>query len=191
MKRKTLTYIVILATITIAGAILLQFFFLRHSYNNTEKQFRESVTIALREVSWQLLSASGQAMKFDSIAPVEIVSKSYFRVIMDAPVDYDLLKSHLKEELKKHQIYTDFEFAIYNPDAEQLEQQTYITTMGEESASTFSFPVDTLEDSYYFAVHFPDRSSYFKSSLTLWYLFTGLLLVIILFFGYTLSVIIR
>lgn len=191
MKRKTLTYIIILATITVAGALSLQFLFLRHAYNFTEKQFRESVTIALKEVSWQLLSATGNLASFDSIAPVEIVSNNYYLVNVDIPVDYELLKSHLKEELKKHQIYSEFEFAISSPETGELEQRTLITAKGEEKKSTYSFPEKENNSGYYFAVHFPDRSSYFQSSLSIWYLFTGLLLVIILFFGYTLSVIIR
>lgn len=191
MKRKTLTYIIVLATVTVAGALLLQFLFLRHAYNYTEKQFRESATIALKEVSWQLLSTSGNLTNFDSIAPVEIVSQNYFRVDVDAPIDYELLKFHLKEELKKHQIYSEFAFAINNPETGQLEQQTLITSSGEEKNSSFSFPEKEVVNNYYFAVYFPDRSSYFQSSLSIWYLFTGLLLIIILFFGYTMSVIIR
>ncbi len=191
MKRKTLTYIIILATITVAGALSLQFLFLRHAYNYTEKQFRESVTIALKEVSWQLLSATGNLASFDSIAPVEIVSNNYYLINVDIPVDYDLLKSHLREELKKHQIYSEFAFAISSPETGDLEQKTLITASGEEKNSNYSFPEKENNDGYYFAVHFPDRSSYFQSSLSIWYLFTGLLLVIILFFGYTLSVIIR
>lgn len=107
MKGKTLTYIIILATITVAGALSLQFFFLRSSYNFSEKQFRESATIALKEVAWQLLVANGNLANFDSIAPVEMVSNSYYLVTVDALIDYELLKFHLKEELKKHQIYTD------------------------------------------------------------------------------------
>ncbi len=191
MKRKTLTYVIILATLTVAGALSLQFLFLRHAYNYTEKQFRESVTIALKEVSWQLLSASGNLTSFDSIAPIEIISNNYYLVNVDAPIDYELLKSHLKEELKKHQIYAEFEFAINNPETGQLEQQTFISSRGAEKNSTYSFPEKEEDNSYYFAVYFPDRSSYFQSSLSIWYLFTGLLLVIILFFGYTMSVIIR
>ncbi len=191
MKRKTLTYVVILATITVAGALFLQFLFLRHSYNFSEKQFKESVTIALKEVSWQLLSSSGYLASFDSIAPVEIVSKSYYLVNVNAPIDYELLKFHLTEELHKHQIYIDFEFAVNNPETGRLEQKTLVTSKKEEEVSNFSFPQPDDNNSYYFAVHFPDRSSYLQSSLSIWYLFTILLLVIILFFGYTLSVIIR
>jgi two-component system, OmpR family, phosphate regulon sensor histidine kinase PhoR len=191
MKRKTLTYIIILATITVAGALSLQFFFLKSSYNFSEKQFRESVTIALKEVAWQLLIAGGNQANFDSIAPVTMVSESYYLVTVDAHIDYELLKFHLHEELKKHQIYADFEFAINNPATGQLEQKTLITARGEEKPSDYSFIQKEGDDSYYFAVHFPNRIPYFHSHLSIWYLFTGLLLVVILFFGYTLSVIIR
>lgn len=191
MKGKTLKYIILLATTAVAGALALQFFFLRSSYDHSEKQFRESATIALKEVAWQLLAANGNMANFDSIAPVELVTNSYYLVTVDALIDYELLKFHLVEELKKHQIYADFEFAINNPLTGRLEQKTMMTGHGEEIPTTFRFPEGSNPESFYFAVHFPDRSSYFHSRLSVWYLFTGLLLVVIVFFGYTLSVIIR
>jgi two-component system phosphate regulon sensor histidine kinase PhoR len=175
----------------VAGVLALQFFFLRSSYNSSEKQFRESATVALKEVAWQLLTANGNMANFDSIAPVELVTNSYYIVTVDALIDFELLKFHLVEELKKHQIYTDFEFAINNPLTGRLEQKTMITARGEEQPSSYLFPENTNPETFYFAVHFPDRSPYFHARLSVWYLFTGLLLVVILFFGYTLSVIIR
>jgi len=191
MKGKTLKYIILLATITVAGALSLQFFFLRSSYSYSENQFRESTTVALKEVAWQILAATGNTANFDSISPVEIISNSYYIVTIDALIDHELLKFHLTEELKKHQIYTDFEFAIFNPATGQPEQRTYITAKGEEKPSEYNFPVNNDSDRFFFAVHFPDRSPYFHTRLSIWYLFTGLLLVVVLFFGYTLSVIIR
>jgi two-component system, OmpR family, phosphate regulon sensor histidine kinase PhoR len=191
MKRKTLTYIIILATLTVAGALALQFFFLRNSYNFSEKQFRESVTVALKEVAWQLLAANGNLTNFDNIAPVEMITNSNYIVTVDALIDFELLKYHLREELNKHEIYTDFEFAIYNPATGRLEQRTMVTSEREEKSSRYLFPVSEKYDSHYFAVHFPDRSPYFHSRLSIWYFFTGLLLTVLLFFGYTLSVIIR
>jgi len=191
MKRKTLTYIIILATITVAGALALQFFFLRNSYNFSEKQFRESVTVALKEVAWQLLAASGNVTNFDSIVPVDMITNSHYIVTVDALIDFELLKHHLREELNKHEIYTDFEFAVFNPAMGRLEQKTLVTARGEEKSSRYQFPVSEDRDSHYFAVHFPDRSPYFHSRLSIWYFFTGLLLTVLLFFGYTVSVIIR
>lgn len=191
MKSKTFTYFILLATISVAGVLFIQFFFLRNAQNYSEKQFRESVTVALKEVAWQILVANGNTANFDSITPIEIISNSYYLVTVDAIIDYELLKLHLTEELKKHQVYTDFEFAIYNPDTKKLEQKTLITTQNEEKTSTYLFPAHHLNETYYFAVHFPDRSPYFHSRLSIWYLFTGLLVLVVVFFGYTLSVIIR
>ncbi len=191
MKGKTLTYIILLATISVAGVLSIQFFFLRNSYYVSEKQFRESTTVALREVAWQILLVNGNTALFDSIPPVEIVANNYYYVNTGVFTDYDLLKFHLEEELKKHQIYTDFEFAIYNPSTGEMEQETLVTADGKEQPSTYRFPEKENGNDYYFAVHFPDRAPYFHTRLSVWYLFTGLLVLVVVFFGYTLSVIIR
>ncbi len=191
MKGRTFKYIIFLATVAVSGALALQFFFLRHAYHQSETQFRESAAVALKEVAWQILTAKGNMVNFDSIAPVEPVTNSYYIVTVDALIDYDLLKFYLPRELKKHQIYTNFEFAINNPSTDILEQKTLINEQGVVSSSNFWFPEGNNPQSFYFAVNFPDRSAYFHSRLSIWYLFTGLLLIIILFFGYTLSAIIR
>ncbi|NQU51551.1 MAG: HAMP domain-containing histidine kinase [Bacteroidetes bacterium] len=190
MKGKTLKYIIFLATISIAGIFLIQFAFLRSSYNFSEKQFRESTSVALKEVAWQILLAGGNSSNFDSITPVEIVSGNYYLVNVGTAVDKELLKLHLTEQLKKHEIYTDFEFAIFDPESEQMEFRTLITTEQKESPSDFEFATN---ENYinYFGVHFPNRSAFFNSQLSIWYFLTGLLVIVVLFFGYTLSVIIR
>lgn len=190
MKSKTLKYIILLATISIAGVFLIQFAILKNSYVYSEKQFRESASVALKEVSWQILLACGNSSNFDSIAPVEIVSDNYYLVNVGTAIDKDLLQRHLIEELKKHEIHVGFEFAIFDPVNEHMDEGTYITSSQEVKTTNFNFPVN--EDyTNYFGIHFPNRTSYFNSHLSIWYLFSGLLLVVVLFFGYTLSVIIR
>lgn len=190
MKGKTLKYIIFLATISIAGVFLIQFGFLKSSYTFSEKQFRESTSVALKEVAWQILLASGNSANFDSITPVEIVSGNYYLVNIGALINKELLKNQLIEQLKKHEIYTPFEFAIFDPTLEQMEVGTYIGLHKDERPSNFEFPIN---ENYinYFGIHFPNRSAYFNSQLSIWYFFSGLLLIVILFFGYTLSVIIR
>lgn len=190
MKGKTLKFIIFLATISIAGVFLVQFVFLRSSYNYSEKQFRESTSVALKEVAWQILLAGGNIANFDSITPVEIVSGNYYLVNVNAAIDNDLLKTQLIEQLKKHDIYTDFEFAIFDPELEMMDEGTFITANFEEKKSQFNFPVNENYTNY-FGIHFPDRSAFFNSQLSVFYFLTGLLVIIIMFFGYTLSAIIR
>ena len=189
MKGKTFKYIILLAVISVAGVFLIQFGFIKSSYNFTEKKFRESTSVALKEVVWQMLLASGNTASFDSLTPVQIVSGSYYIVNLNTAIDKDLLKMHLIEEFKKHEIYNDFEFAIYNPVLEQMDEGILISN-GEEKPSEYTFQTNENYTNY-FGIHFPNRSSFFVSQLSIWYFLTALLVIIVLFFGYTLIVIIR
>jgi two-component system, OmpR family, phosphate regulon sensor histidine kinase PhoR len=189
MKGKTLKYIILLAAISVAGVFLIQFGFLNSSYDFIEKQFKERTTVALKEVAWQVLLADGNSSSFDSLTPVEIVSGSYYFVNVNAAIDKDLLKTHLIGELKKHEIYTDFEFAIFNPVLNKMDMGILIAN-GKEKPSDFKF-ITNNNYTNYFAVHFPNRSSYFVSQLSIWFFLTALLVIIVLFFGYTLTVIVR
>jgi two-component system phosphate regulon sensor histidine kinase PhoR len=190
MRGKALKYIILLATISIAGVFLIQFVFIKSSYNISDTQFKESASVALKEVAWQIILEAGQSANYESIAPVEIIANDLYLVNVDEVIDKESLKTHLIEELKKHDIFYDFEFAIFNPTVKKMEEGTFIKQKGEESISMYEFP-ENKEYINYFALHFPDRSAYFNSSLSIWYLLTGLLILVIFFFGYTLSVIIR
>ncbi|MBK6281550.1 MAG: HAMP domain-containing histidine kinase [Draconibacterium sp.] len=189
MKGKTLKYIILLAAISVAGVFLIQFGFLKSSYNFTEKKFKESTIVALKEVVWQLLLVSGNTSSFDSITPVQIITDNYYIVYVNTTIDKDLLKSHLVEEFKKHEIYSDFEFAIFNPVLEQMDEGILLED-GEEKPSDYQFQT-TENATNYFGIHFTNRTSFFVSQLSIWYFLTVLLVVIVLFFGYTLTVIIR
>lgn len=190
MKGKTLKYIIFLASVSIAGIFLIQFAFLKSSYHFSDKQFKESVSVALKEVAWQLISKTGNETTFENLTPVEIISNNSYLVNVDEVFDKETLKGLLTEELKKHEIHTEFEFAIFNPVDNLMEEGTFITTDEEEKLSKYKFPEN---ENYinYFAVHFPNRSSFINSQLSIWYFLTGLLIVVVLFFGYTLSVIIK
>jgi two-component system phosphate regulon sensor histidine kinase PhoR len=71
-----------------------------------------------------------------------------------------------------------------------MEDGTFITASLEERPSQFVFPMNKKYKNY-FGVHFPNRSAFLISHLSIWYFLTGLLLIVIIFFGYTLWVIIR
>lgn len=190
MKGKTLKYIIILATISIAGVFLIQFTFIRSSYRISDEQFKESASVALKEVAWQIMLATGTTAHFDSITPVQIIANNNYLVNVGVALDKELLKTHLIKELKKHEIHYDFEFAIYNPNEEQMEEGTLVPVNQEEQPSFFKFPTNEKYINY-FGIHFPNRSSYFHTRLSIWYFLTGLLVIVIFFFGYTLAVIIR
>lgn len=190
MKGTALKYIILLATISIAGIFLIQFVFVRYSYQQSENQFTESASVALKEVAWQIMLATGTTANFDSINPVEVINDNTFLVNVGVAFDKEMLRPILDDQLKKHVLYCDYEFAIYNPDAEQMEEATRVTVNGNEAVSPYDFPANEDLTSF-FSIHFPNRSAFFNARLSIWYFLTGLLVVVVIFFGYTLSVIIR
>lgn len=190
MKGKTLKYIIMLATVSIVGVFLVQFAFIRSSYNLSETQFQESASVALKEVAWQVMLATGTTEIFDSITPVKVISNNTYLVNVGVAIDKELLKQNLTTQLKRHDIYYDYEFSIYSPVQEQMDETTLVRIDENEEPSDFDFPLN--EDySNYFGIHFPDRSPYFLNQLSIWYFLTALLMLVIFFFGYTLWVIIR
>jgi len=189
MKGKTFKYIIILAVISVAGVFLIQFGLLKTTHKISENQFSESTSVALKEVSWQILLAAGNTSSFDSINPVEMISNNYYLVHVQAAIDKEFLKAQLIDQFNRHNLKTDFEFAIFNPENEQMDSGVLIKD-GQEFSSEYEFTVDDRYSSF-FAVHFPSQFLYFANRLSVWYFFTALLILVLVFFSYTLAVIVK
>jgi two-component system phosphate regulon sensor histidine kinase PhoR len=192
MKKNTLKYVIFLALLSVAGIFYIQYTFLRNTFEISEKEFQESTTIALREVAWQLLEASGQTSKFDNIDPVEKVSNNYYLVNVNDLIDPDILKVQLREQFKRHNIQLDFEYATYDPVKKEMVYGEYVCARGDscKHVPSTGFALSTRY-SYYFGVNFPLLIPYINNRMQGWYLMTGLLLVVMVFFGLSLWVIIR
>lgn len=192
MKKNTLKYVIFLALLSVAGIFYIQYTFLRNTFEINEKEFQETTTIALREVAWQLLEASGQVSKFDNIDPVEKVSNNYYLVNVNDLIDPDILKVQLREQFKRHSIHLDFEYAIYDPMKKEMVYGEYVCARSDSCAHSHTafFPLSTRY-TYYFGVNFPFLVPYINTRMQGWYLMTGLLLIVMVFFGLSLWVIIR
>ncbi len=192
LKHRALKYFIVLAVTAVAGIILVQFTFLKNAYEISEQEFHESVSTALKEVAWQILEASGQASKFDNIDPIERVNRHCYLVNVNDIIDPVILKTQLKEQLKRHGIRLDFEYSLFDPEKKMMVYGDYICGEGDScrQLKTGGIPLSTRYD-HYFGVNFPDLSPYFNNRLNDWYILTGLLFFVLFFFGYALWVIIR
>lgn len=192
MKSNALKYVIMMAVLSVAGIFVIQFTILKNTYDINEQQFHESATVALREVAWQMLESAGQTPRFDNIEPVERYSRNYFLVNVNYFVDPEVLKVQLREQFKRHAIHIDFEYAIYDPDTETMRYAEYVCA-GEDSCRhtvTLNFP-ESDKHTHYFVVNFPTLKPFIRERLKGWYLMTSLIIVVLIFFGYSIWVIIR
>lgn len=223
MGRNTLRYVIILATFSVLGIILIQFFFLRNTVNLNEKKFHEATTKALNVVAQKLVSYNqqvhGSTQKVDLPNAVDQISNNYYVVNVNEDIHPGLLEHFLVQEFKNHNLNVDFEYAIYDCENEKMVYGKHLTETND--TLTQIYPTSKQSDdclaeerlfeqhykaqtakldcglpvcekyTYYFGVYFPSRSKYYSSQVHAWYVVNGFLLIIILFFGYTLYVIFK
>lgn len=224
MGRNTIRYVIILATSSVLGIILIQFFFLKNTVDLNEKRFHESTSQALNAVAFDLAdyNSTKNPLKdrpVDLPNAVDQISNNYYVVNVNEDIHPDVLEHFLVQEFKKHNLAIDFEYAIYDCDHKKMVYGKYMTEINDTLVSN---PVeDSLSDecateealfekhyktdihemdsglptcpkyTYYFGVYFPNRSKYYSSQVHGWYVVNGFLLIVILFFGYTLFVIFK
>jgi two-component system phosphate regulon sensor histidine kinase PhoR len=225
MKRNSTRFVTILATISVLGILLIQFFFLKNSFDLYEKQFHELATSALKNVANHLIEYNNKTKGYASKNPeannVDRISNNYYIVNINDVIDPNLLEFYLIDEFKKHNLKLDFEYGIYDCESEKMLHGKMITP---DSLNITSSPSGTITHSgcsaeddlyekhythvsdqptrkcnlpkcdkytYYFGVHFPDRSQFYNSRLKIWYVMTSFLILVISFFGYTVYIIFK
>lgn len=224
MKRNSIGFVIVIATVSVLGILLIQFFFLKNSYDLNEKKFHELTTGSLRSVATQLndynSKVNGSIPKPSERCPVDQISNNYYVVQVNGLIDANLLDHFLAIEFKKRNIEVPYEYGIYDcnskrmmpgntfksfPPAikvkpskshnssscsdEELMYDKHLETVNQKSKVS-SLP--TCEKyTYYFGVHFPNRSKFYNSRLIGWYFMTGILFFVVFFFGYALYVIIK
>lgn len=220
MGRNTIRLIIVLATFSVLGILLIQFFFFKNTVNLNEKKFHESVTQALKNVASQLIeynvSVDGVADKCERTIAVDQISNNYYVVNVNDVIHPCLLEHFLIKEFRKFNIGLDFEYAIYDCEDRQM---AYGVAVLEENDSLTRRNLQTEQSTdeeifenhyqlrppkkggchlpvcekytYYFGVYFPNRSRFYSSQVHAWFVVNGFLLIVILFFGYTLYVIFK
>lgn len=190
MHRRAIRIVVLLATLSIAGIIITQIFWVRKAFDLKDKQFNDRVNIALQDVARQIKLVNKDSSE---IAPIKQPISNYFVVSMNDTLHPFLLESLLKKEFQERNITLDFEYGIYDCFNDSIVFGRYVF-MGDSSElkkSNNEPPPVWKGDNHYFGVYFPGKQSYILSQLGIWVFSSVILLVVIIFFGYTLGVILR
>jgi len=224
MKRKSIAIVIIIATFSVLGILIIQFSFLKYSYDLNERKFHELTTSALRSVAGQINEYNskvyGRSRIISESCPVDQISNNYYVVNVNDVIDPNLLEHFLILEFKKHNINVPFEFGIYDCNSKKMinghviksdtsavsiktakkygpsscseEEQIYENHVSKINKKSKVCNLPTCEKyTYYFGVHFPNRSQFYNSRLIGWYFTTGILFFVVFFFGYALYVIIK
>lgn len=188
MNRNTIRLTILLGIVSIIGITAVQIYWMKRAFDLKEQQFRQTVMVALQNVANDI----SKLYKLSSIEnPVSQISSDYYVVNLRIPLDSDLLEHYLKEEFKKRQLQTDFEYGIYDCDTDRIIYGAFINANYESDESQPKALPTTDKYLNYFGVRFPAKTSYLASKLDFWIISSFITLIVMAFFGYSMFVILR
>lgn len=189
MKIKKLNIIIALGLVATIGILIAQLIWTYKAFTLEEKKFSQKIHIALLEVARQLYESNGH--EFSSKDLIQRVSNDYYVVNVNDNIEPKVLEHYLKTEFSKFNIVTDYEYAIYNCESDDMMYGKYISIDDDLiHKKTIEFPKSN-NLVYYFAIRFPQETSYLISSLQFWFVLSFALIVILLVYVYSIYTIIQ
>ena len=183
MKINKLNTIILLGLIAIISILVAQLLWTKEAFTLEQKKLSQKANIALLEVARKLYDGKDHEPSCQN--PVRKISNDYYIVNIENAFEPDILEFYLRSEFKKMHITTDFEYAVYNCQSDEMVYGKYISSsekVKEKKAVSFPKHKDLV---YYFAVRFPNETTYLFSSMRFWFILSIALILILLIYVYS------
>jgi two-component system phosphate regulon sensor histidine kinase PhoR len=189
VKSSSIRLIVILAVLCITGITITQWYWVSRAFDLKEAEFERTVNTALFNVADQIFRINKTPSP--AVNPVKQVSTNYFAVQVNGEIDVSMLEFLLRSEFEKRNIAADFEYGVYDCSSEKMKYGDYVPMQARGEKITAK-PLPTWSNhAYYFGVQFPNREAHLINQMGIWTFSSLVLLLVILFFAYTLFVILK
>jgi two-component system, OmpR family, phosphate regulon sensor histidine kinase PhoR len=189
LKTNKLNIIIVLGLVATIGILIAQLLWTKEAFNLEEKKFSQRTHIALLEVVKKLYQGTNSELPIQN--PIKKIANDYYIVNVENDFQPEILEHYLKSEFTKFNINTDFEYAMYNCQSDEMVYGNYVS-LGDKKTIEKSVYFPKHENLvYYFAVRFPDETSYLLSSLRFWFVLSLALIIILLVYVYSIYTIIQ
>ncbi len=189
MKNSTIRLIVILATLSIVGITATQIYWVKRAFDLKEAEFERTVSTALYNVAQQIFEINQTPSP--AINPVKQLSTNYFVVMVNSEIKPNLLEFLLRTEFEKRNVIADFEYGVFDCTSECMIYGDYVPLQTAKDKITRKELPAWASQGYHFGVQFPNREAHIINQLGIWSFSSIVLLLVIVFFAYTLFVILK
>jgi two-component system phosphate regulon sensor histidine kinase PhoR len=183
MKARFYRILIISALIALSGLLGVQVRWFFNAYDIQEKQFDQSVSLALRNIADRILDK--ETRFHEQIPPIQRTASNSYLVAMNANVKYDVLDSLVRAEFERQSILSPFELYVFD-------HKTNILVLGnfyqKGIASDEPTCVDREQDNFPvdFSVTFPNKRADVVGSMNIWIFTAFTFLLILVVFGFLL-----
>ncbi|MGC4021471.1 MAG: HAMP domain-containing sensor histidine kinase [Cyclobacteriaceae bacterium] len=189
MSRNTLRIIILLAATSIVGITVTQVYWVRKAFDLKENQFNRDVKTALGNVADRIFEINKIPAPANS--PVEQLSTNYFVVLVNGPVNANVLGVLISSEFEKRNVTANYDLGVYDCETQCMNATDFNShKKNKATASLVELPA-WKEDGYYFGVQFSSIEANLISQMGIWVYSSAVMLIVIFFFVYTLLVILK
>ncbi|MBF6609284.1 MAG: HAMP domain-containing histidine kinase [Flavobacterium sp.] len=189
MKLTRLNSIILLGLIAIVGILIAQLLWTRQAYNIEEVKFSQKVHVALLEVVKNLYEGTSHELPAEN--PVQKVSADYYIVNVANDFEPEILEYYLKTEFEKINLGTDFEYAMYDCQSDEMVYGNFVSYSDKSPKPASVYFPKHQNLVYYFAIRFPNESSFMFSTLRFWFVLSFALIIILIVYVYSIFTIIQ
>jgi two-component system, OmpR family, phosphate regulon sensor histidine kinase PhoR len=189
LRINKLNSVIVLGLVAIIGVLVVQFFWTKQAFNNEGKKFSQTVHITLLHVVDRLYKLSNNEFPLQN--PINKVANDYYIVNVNNDFDAQVLEYCLKTEFERSNLLTDFEYAIYKCESDEMVYGNYVSFHDKTNKkSSFHFPKQK-NLVYYFALRFPNETAHLIGSLRFWLILSGILVLVLIIYVYSIFTILQ
>ncbi|HHB78744.1 MAG TPA: HAMP domain-containing histidine kinase, partial [Saprospiraceae bacterium] len=191
MKNSTILRVILLGAFAILSIIVVQTYWITKSWKLNEKEFHQKVILSLSNVAEELANLSNGDLPAEDL--IKRVDPNYYIVNVNNSFSPEILEFLLKKEFNEAALNEDFEYGIYDCETDKMISGKYVALSSQiETTKPITEELKTDDNFvYYFGVRFPHNERYILDSMALPIIFSALLFLSIIFFIYSISVILR
>lgn len=189
MRNSNIRLVILLGAITILSIIAMQTYWLVQRWNHESRSFDQSTRVALLRVARELATLNGSTLPSGEI--IKQITPNYYTVNFNDVIDANVLEYLLLKEFSSLELYTDFEYGIFDCTSNEMVYGNHCNLIGpERSPSDKKLPPYT-EFTYYFGVKFPSHQANLRASSGSIWIFSLIAAIAVIFFVYSIWVILN
>jgi two-component system, OmpR family, phosphate regulon sensor histidine kinase PhoR len=189
VKINRIKIIVLAGLIAFIGIIAIQVLWLKQAFDEEEKKFSQNIQVSLLEVANEINHYYGYTTPHAN--PVQKISKDYYVVNMRNDFEAKTLELLLINKFKAKGISTNFEYAIYDCETDDMLYGSYIHLDEKEAEKPGTYFPKVKNLVYYFAVRFPDKNSFIYNSLKGWIILCVVMVITLGIYLYAIYIILQ
>ena len=169
-----------------------QLYWVKSSYDVERKIFESKVKKALNAVTDGLFAANENYSPTSDLAKKE--GNQLYTVEIGDSINAVALEKLLIREFTTQSVSSDFEYAIYSCDDNEIKNSRYVYMKKDKKGDTKDVVKgfkNTHNLTNYFAVQFPNRNIFLSGEMNKWIVSTALLFAVLLILGYALWIIFK